>query len=314
MMKTSFISTVLKGFAVGSANVIPGVSGGTIALITGIFERLINAIKAFDTEAVRLLLKLRLRAFAEHTDLAFLSSLFLGVFLAVVTLARLFEYLFAEHPVYIWSFFFGLILASIYYVGITVGRWRAAEYLSLAAGLAAALVIAFMKPAGENASFFYLVLSGVAGICSMILPGLSGSFVLIIMGNYQLIVIEAVNNLRLDILFPVALGAAAGLALFARVLSWLLGRFHSQTLAVLTGFISGSLAILWPWKEALHLLDESGQILLKDGDKIVSGYQWLLPDLAKSENLWAFAIILLGIGSIILLERLGGARAADEGD
>jgi len=247
----------IKGVAVGVANIIPGVSGGTIALITGIFERLINAIKSFDLKAARLLFKGDWKSFATQTDLYFLIALFTGVVVAIVSLARIFDFLFHSYPVFIWAFFFGLILASVYFVGKTVERWRVSVYIAFAVGTVIALMFTFMTPATENSNFLYLVLCGVVAVCSMILPGLSGSFVLILMGNYQLVAIQAINNRDIGILLPVLIGAVGGLIAFSHLLSWVFKRYKDQTIALLTGFILGSLGVIWPWKTAITFFEFS---------------------------------------------------------
>ncbi|HDR04227.1 MAG TPA: DUF368 domain-containing protein [Candidatus Marinimicrobia bacterium] len=297
------VGLFLKGAALGIANVIPGVSGGTIALITGVFERLIQALKSFNIQAVRLLIKGEFLAFARHTDLQFLFVLFFGAGLAIVSIARLFEFLFAVYPTYIWSFFLGLILASLYFVGKMVSRWNLSAIISLFVGLSVAAAITLMNPASENSHPLYLFFCGVGGICSMILPGLSGSYILVLMGNYKLIVIEAINNLRIDILGPVALGAIIGLLSFAHLLSWLMKRFYSETIALLTGFIAGSLMILYPWKTALFLKDANGDIVLKNGEAIITGYQWFVPDFISGESWIAFLCIFFGIISLIFIEK-----------
>jgi putative membrane protein len=197
----------LKGFAIGAANVIPGVSGGTIALITGIFERLINAIKSFDVTALKLLGRMKFREFFRHIDGVFLTAVGIGLAAAIVTLARILEYLFENYPVEIWSFFFGLILASVYYVGKTVGKWDSPAIISFAAGTAVAVGLSFLNPAVANANPVYVFLCGMLAVSSMILPGISGSFVLMLMGNYEL-VIRAVNEVNVMVLGPLALGCA----------------------------------------------------------------------------------------------------------
>lgn len=290
-------STALKGMAMGAANVIPGVSGGTIALITGIFERLINAIKSFDINALQLLLKGRFREFARHIDLVFLVALFTGIGVAIISLARLFKFLFAYYPVYIWAFFFGLVMASVYYVAKTINRWTLSVVISFIVGTACAIFISVLTPACENSSMIYLMVCGVVAICSMILPGLSGSFVLILMGNYQLVMINAVSELNVRVLLPVALGAGVGLVAFSHFLSWLLKKFHNQTIAVLSGFILGSLGILWPWKEPIT------QVF---GEKIKTiGYNWFIPGM-NTEFFYASLFIILGMASIVLTEYLAG--------
>jgi putative membrane protein len=297
-----YFSLFLKGVAMGTANIIPGVSGGTIALIVGIFERLINAIKSFNLIAFKLLLKGDFKGFARHTDLIFLVVLFAGVGFAIVSLARIFDFLFHAYPVYIWSYFFGLILASIYFVGKTVSKWTVSAVLSFIIGAMIAIAMVFMNPATENSNFFYLILCGVAAVCSMILPGLSGSFVLILMGNYQLVAIDSINNLRFDILLPVLIGAAFGLLGFSYLLSWIFKKFRDQTIALLTGFILGSLGIIWPWKRAIHMLDTAGNMIIKKGEPVVERYMMILPQL-NLEFFMAIIIMILGVASIWIIEK-----------
>lgn len=285
----------IKGMAMGAANVIPGVSGGTIALITGIFERLINSIKSFNITALRLLFKGDFKGFAKHTDLAFIVTLFSGVAVSILSLARLFDFLFVHYPVYIWSFFFGLILASVFFVGKTVVRWTWAVILIFIIGFAAALTITFLTPATQDESFFYLIICGVIAACSMILPGLSGSFVLILMGNYQLVMIDAINQLRFDILIPIVMGAFVGLLGFSYLLSWVFKRYRDQTIAILTGFIFGSLGIIWPWKN--EIIQHFG-----DNEKVI-GYDWILPEINLQFGI-AIGIMIGGVLSIWLMERM----------
>jgi len=283
--------------------VIPGVSGGTMALITGIFERLIDSLKSFDLKAIRLLLKGKIKEFIRHTDLVFLLAILIGILVAIVSLARLFDYLFEHYPVYIWAFFFGLVMASVYFVGKTVKSWKVSVIISFMVGTAVAVSISVLNPASTNESFVYLMLCGVAAVCSMILPGLSGSFILLVMGNYQLVMIDAINNKDISILLPVIIGAAVGLVAFSHFLSWLLKKYKNQTISLLTGFILGSLSILWPWKN-IKYLRENGELVLKDdGNPIIKGYEWLLPDFGSQQFWIAFAFILIGIVSIWLLEK-----------
>ena len=288
----------------GAANVIPGVSGGTIALITGIFERLINAIKSFDTTAVKLLLSGKIKDFLKHIDFNFLLAVGLGIAVSIISIARLFDYLLVSYPVYIWSFFFGLILASVYYVGKQVGKWQLIQILSFIIGTAIAVSISVLSPASPNDSFLYLVVCGVVGACSMILPGLSGSFVLILMGNYQLVMIDAVNEMNLAVLLPVVLGAGIGLLAFSHILSWVFKRFRSQTLALLSGFILGSLLILWPWKD---------EVTETFGEKVkVVGYDWFLPSHFSTEVVLALVWAVVGILVIVGMEYM--ARFISKGE
>ena len=302
----------------GAANVIPGVSGGTVALITGIFEELIDSIKSFDLESIQLLLKGKLLAFIKHVNLYFLLAVFSGVIISILSLARVLEFLFINYPVYIWAYFFGLILASIYFVGRTIDKWKFSVVITFLIGTAVALTISFLSPATENDGSIYLIICGVIAICSMILPGLSGSFVLILLGNYHLVVIEAVNELRFDILLPVLIGAVAGLIAFSHLLSWIFKKFRNETIAALTGFIAGSLIILWPWKNSFDVngniiltnsfgafIDSQGKIL---SDIKVYSYEHILPESINSVVILAFIFVLAGIVSIWLMEKFAGGK------
>ncbi len=295
----------------GVANIIPGVSGGTLALITGIFERLINAIKAFDLEALKLILRGNWQEFARKTDLYFLVTLLMGIALAIIGLARVFGFLFKNYPVYIWAYFFGLVLASVYFVGKTIGKWNWKVILFFLLGTVFAIYVSLLHPASENSNFWYLVLCGVVAICSMILPGLSGSFVLILMGNYQLVAIHAINNFDLTVLVPVALGAIVGLMSFSYILSWVFKHFRDQTLAILTGFILGSLNVLWPWKTAEYLKNSAGDFVLKHGEKIVSRYASVFPEHLNAQFWWAVVIMFLGILSITIVELLASGEISE---
>jgi putative membrane protein len=297
------ISLIIKGIAMGTANVIPGVSGGTIALITGVFERLINAIKSFNITALKLLFSGKIKDFIKYTDLLFLIYLFSGVGIAIISIAHLFKYLFINYPVYLWSFFFGLVLSSVYFVGRTIKRWNLSVIITFVIGTVIAITISTLTPASENSSFLYLLLCGVVAVCSMILPGLSGSFVLILLGNYQLVMIDAVNNMRIDILIPIVIGAGVGLIAFSHILSWLLKTYHNHTISMLTGFILGSLGILWPWKT---------DIIQTFGEKTKTiGYDWFLPKI-NSELFIAIIIMILGIIVIGITEYLGNKNTTQD--
>ncbi|MCK4360681.1 MAG: DUF368 domain-containing protein [Bacteroidales bacterium] len=298
-----YIILFLKGLGMGAANVIPGVSGGTIALITGIFERLINSIKSFNFKAIKLLFTGKFKEFVKYTDLYFLIAIIAGIVIAIVTLARLFDFLFENYPVYIWSYFFGLVLASVYFVGKTVSKWTVSVIITFIIGTAIAIIISLLNPAIENKNFFYLIICGVAAICSMILPGLSGSFILFIMGNYKLVAIDAINNVDIKILIPVLIGAVGGLLAFSHILSWVFKKYRNETISLLTGFILGSVSILWPWQKKLFLLDELGNQILKKGEPIVVSYERILPEAFNSQFFIAIGFIILGILSIWIIEK-----------
>jgi len=287
----------LTGVAMGVANVIPGVSGGTVAFITGIFERLVNALKSFDLTAIRMLFKLQAKELSRHVDLPFLASVGLGVAVDVLTLARLLKFLFANYETYVWAYFFGLILASIWLVGKTVKRWTAVPLAALFVGCAIAIAIALLKPAAENDDPLYLVLCGVVAMASMIIPGISGSFVLLLMGNYKLIMIEAVTGLNFKILVPVGIGAVFGLVTLSHLLAWIFKRWHDAAVSLMTGFVAGSLLIIWPWKKPITNTFQAG-----DGIKEKAlGYDWQAPPM-DIPSLLAFLVIIAGCLTVWLIE------------
>lgn len=291
-----YVFLSMKGIAMGAANVIPGVSGGTIALITGIFEELINSIKSFNLTAIKLLFTGKLKDFAQHINLGFLIAVFFGIAISILSFAKLLDYLFNNYPIYIWAFFFGLILASVYSVSKTISKASLAAIISFIIGGTVAVAITFLTPAMENSQTWYLFMCGVIAACSMILPGLSGSFILILLGNYQLVMIEAVNKLDIKTLAPVAVGAGVGLLAFSHVLAWVFKKFKDQTISLLSGFILGSLPILWPWKE---------EVTEVFGEKIkVVGYNWQIPSSLNTEVIFAIVLMVIGIISILLMEKI----------
>lgn len=291
----------------GGANVIPGVSGGTIAFITGIYDELIESLKAFDVKAVNLLLRFRLKEFASHINLGFLVVLMLGVMVSLVTFGKAIKYVMdlgETQERYVWAFFFGLIMASVYFVGKQIRKWDASVVVSGVIGLMIAIGLAFLKPAQENDSFVYLMVCGVVAMSSMLLPGLSGSFVLILMGNYRLIMLEAIPDRDLRVIAAVGIGAVIGFVILSRIISFLLHNHESKTISGLTGFILGSLVIIWPWKQKVFLVDSSGELLLKEGEKIVSGYDWYIPGF-DATVLVAMGLMIVGAGLVWLIEFLG---------
>jgi putative membrane protein len=253
---------------------------------------------------MKLLFSFKIKEFIKYTDLIFLIVILSGAVLSVFSLAYLLGYLFENYPVYVWAFFFGLILASVYFVGKTIDNYNFSTIAMFLIGTAAAIAISILNPASENSSFFYLIICGVVAICSMILPGLSGSFVLILMGNYKLVMIDAVSNVNISVLVPVAIGAAGGLVIFSHLLSWVYKKYKNQTLGILTGFILGSLMILWPWKETTYLKNEQGELLIKEGEKIISGYRQVLPDSFNQQVIWAIIFMLIGVITIWGIEKL----------
>lgn len=310
----------LKGAAMGAANIIPGVSGGTVAFITGIYETLIRSLKAFDMTALRLMLMLRFRVLSRHVNLPFLLPLMLGIVVAVFSLARLLTYMFERSEVLTWAFFFGLIVASVIVVTRSIERWSVPVVLWLVIGAAVAAGIALLRPMQENDATWYLVVCGVVAFCSMIVPGLSGSFVLVLMGNYLLVMgsladmseamrggnVSMTIDLGFRILLPLAIGGFVGFVVFSRLLSWLFDRFRDATMASLTGFIIGSLLVIWPWKERVFLKDAAGALLLRGEEPVEAGYRWLMPDFGDPVTWAAFGLMVFGCILVLVLELVAG--------
>ena len=280
----------------GIANVIPGVSGGTIALITGIYEQLINSLKSFDKKALQLIIKFDFKSLINHTNLYFLISVFGGSIVSVFSIASLFKFLFNNYPLYIWSFFFGLILISILFVGKTITKWNKQSIISLILGTIVAISFTYISPANENTNLLFVFFCGVIGISGMMLPGLSGSFILILLGNYELLLVKAVTDLNILLLSVFFAGSVFGVLAFSHLLTWLLKKYKDQTLALLTGFIAGSLAIIWPWKKV------SKSIIISGKEKIIE-YDLYFPTEINMEIFIAISMIILGVVSVYVIEK-----------
>ena len=237
----------------GAADVVPGVSGGTIAFITGIYEELVHAIRSFDSHAVRFLFTVKWRSFWNHINGYFLLAVFTGVLISVISLAQILEHLLTSHPILIWSFFFGLIVASSLIVARKIKSWNYTKVVALMAGVGTAFYITSITPAQTTESAWFIFIAGALASCAMILPGISGSFILLLLGKYQF-ALNAVNELKFLPLLLLAIGAVAGLISFAKLLSWLLKKYHDVTVAVLAGFMIGSLNKIWPWKKTVSTI------------------------------------------------------------
>jgi putative membrane protein len=241
---------LLKGMAMGAADVVPGVSGGTIAFISGIYEELLETINSVNLGALKTLKKEGVKAAWKSINGNFIVTLSFGIGISIASLAKLISYLLEAHPILIWSFFFGLVLASIVYVGKQVKSWNAGSIVSLIIGTGLAFWITVLPPMANSDEMWFIFASGMIAICAMILPGISGSFILLLMGSYQT-VLGAVKDKDLLIIGVFMAGAVIGLLSFSRVLKWMFTKYHDLTIAVLTGFLIGSLNKLWPWKETI---------------------------------------------------------------
>ncbi|MDE6623496.1 MAG: DUF368 domain-containing protein [Alistipes sp.] len=308
MKFTQYLTLALKGCAMGSADVVPGVSGGTIAFISGIYGELIDSIRSFDVTALRLLLSGRFAECWRHVNGRFLLPVLGGIGVAVFSLARLMTWLLASHPIEVWSFFFGLIVASALLVSKEVGRWNAASAAACLVGMAAAWWITVATPAETPDTWWFVMLSGAIAICAMILPGISGAFILLLLGKYQYIM-QAVSELNVPVVAIFLVGAAAGIVSFSHLLSWLLRRWHDVTVAVLMGFMIGSLNKVWPWKQTVEtFVDSHGKVLPLVERNVLPGTFETLS--GQEAHPWlAAGLCLVGFGSIWCIERIAGALA-----
>jgi putative membrane protein len=291
-----YLFVALRGMGMGAADVVPGVSGGTIAFITGIYEELINSIKNIDLVAVKLFFTGRWKSFWQKINGNFLLAVFAGIFISVLSLARLLEYLLEHHPILIWSFFFGLVLASSYVVSRKITQWEYVKIVALVGGIGIAFYITSVTPTTTTDASWFVILSGGLASCAMILPGISGSFILLLLGKYSF-ALHAVNERILLDLLLLGVGAVTGLILFANLLSWLLKKYHDITIAVLVGFMIGSLNKIWPWKETLEtiVIDDRMKPLVEKNILPVPG--------AADDQFWmALLLMIVGIGTILLIE------------
>ncbi len=294
----------LKGICMGAADTVPGVSGGTIALITGIYDRLLAAVKSVNVRMCDRLLHLDIKAAVAELHVRFLLALFCGIAVAVVSLARLMNYLLHHYPQLTASLFFGLIVASIWVVGRKVKRWGVAVSISFFAGAAAAFHIVDLVPTATPETPGFIFLSGMIAICAMILPGLSGAFILLILGKYEFITATLKNPfdpVNTGIIAVFAAGCAIGLAGFSRILKYLLDAFPNSTLAFLTGLMVGSLRKVWPWKEVV-------QAKIIGGELRVLYEHNIMPESFDAGVLSAFGLMAVGFVAVIGLEKLSEAK------
>lgn len=294
---------LFKGLAMGAADVVPGVSGGTIAFITGIYSELIESLRSFNLAALGLLFKGHISAFWKKINGSFLLALFSGILISIFSLARLMQYLLANWPVLVWSFFFGLVLVSGFIVLRKISAWNIARISALVSGIVVMVVVTTFTPAETGEAYWFIFMAGAIAICAMILPGISGAFILLILGKYQFI-LQAVSSLDLPVLAIFGAGVVTGLLSFANLLSWLLRRFHDITIALLSGFIIGSLNKIWPWKVTISsTIDSHGEILPLVQRNISPGKFY---DLTGNDSMLipAISLFIAAILLIVVLEQL----------
>jgi len=317
------ISTMLKGMAMGTAEVIPGVSGGTIAFITGIYEKLLNTIKAFGPGLITVFKERGFSGFWTAINGNFLGRLLVGMAMGVVFGVFAISYLLETYPPAVWAFFFGLIVASAIYIGKQIPKWRIGEIILVIVGAVVAYGITAMSPANGSESLIFVFLSGLIAISALILPGISGSFILLIMGMYTYIISDTLKPFLKTlapekgvVIIVFALGCLTGLMTVSRILSWTFKHYRSLTLAMLTGFMIGSLNKIWPWRNAIDWLrDSANQIILKEDGitpKKILYEENVMPGAYEGDPMVLAAVVLMiaGFVSVFLLERLGKVEEA----
>tara|TARA_B100001063_G_C16779126_1_gene569342 strand:+ start:29659 stop:30585 length:927 start_codon:yes stop_codon:yes gene_type:complete len=303
--KRESIQLALKGMAMGAADIVPGVSGGTIALIAGIYEEFVDALKSFSS-VLGVLKKEGLKAAWKHINGSFLITLFSGIIISLLGLVQFIKFALVNHPILLWSFFFGLILASCYFVGKLVTKWNILSILALIAGTVSIYLITTFSPAETTTAPWFVFISGMIAICAMILPGISGSFILVLLGKYKYI-IESLSELNVTVIITFAAGCVVGLLSFSHLLSWMLKKHHNFTMALLTGFMIGSLNKIWPWKNTLEWGVD------RHGEKIALVQDNVLPQHfveGEAQLLSAILLALFGAVLIILLELTAKKKSA----
>ncbi|MBT8177837.1 MAG: DUF368 domain-containing protein [Eudoraea sp.] len=288
----------LKGMAMGAADVVPGVSGGTIAFISGIYEELISSISNIGPGLFKVLRKEGFQATWKALNGNFLLAVFTGIAISIVSLAKIISWLLSNQPILLWSFFFGLVMASIFFVAKGIKRWNLAVLLMFVLGAGLAYYITGLPPSENTGTLPYLFFSGALAVCAMILPGISGAFILVLLGSYKT-VLDAVHERDLIIVTTVGIGAIFGLLSFARLLKWMFGHYKNMTLALLTGFILGSLNKIWPWKEVLSTRSYGNKVI-----PVLEKNVWPWVFEGNSQLEWAIFLGILGFCLIFVLEKL----------
>lgn len=288
----------LKGIGMGAADVVPGVSGGTIAFIVGIYEELVDSIKSIDLKALQLFFSFQWKAFWKAINGNFLLSLVIGIAISVFSLAKVITFLLVSYPILVWAFFFGLVLASTWIVAQDVKQWNWKTVLSFLFGAVFAFFITMATPAKTPDDYWFIFICGAVAICAMILPGISGSFILVLLGKYFYIM-EAVKTLNLSVLLVFLGGIVVGITSFSRILSYALHRFHDITIAVLSGFMLGSLNKVWPWKNVVETYtDRHGEIKpLVEVNAMPDQFIWQ-----------AIALAVAGFALVYFLEKLSAKK------
>ena len=318
---------VVKGLGMGAANKVPGVSGGVVAFVAGFYEEFIYSLQKVNKTAFKLLFNGRFKSFFNYINGRFLGLLFFGMVVSYFSVSKVLDYFLKHHELYVWSLFFGMIIGSIYYIHKDFKEWNFKTILALIIGISIGIGISFLDPATENDNLWFVFFCGIISVSGMTLPGFSGSFILILLGNYVLLLVDSVNALSdtfydlvagnfgfihdvarirlLKVLTIFTLGSVTGLVTFSHILTYILKHHKNVTISAIIGFIVGSLGVVWPWKETIYQVSDQGKILLDSkGAKIISNYERFIPNL-NSETYLAIAYIALGILVVLALEWYG---------
>ncbi len=322
---------VIKGLCMGAANKVPGVSGGIVAFVGGFYEEFIYSLQKINANAFKLLIRARFKSFYQYINGSFLTLLIFGMLVSYFSVSKILDYFLEHKELYVWSAFFGMILGSIYYITKDFKQWTKTTTIAGIIGLIAGISISFLSPAKENDNLLFIFVCGIISVSGMTLPGLSGSFILILLGNYVLLLVDSVNALfdtfteivrgdlsfidnserlnTLKILAVFTTGSAVGLVSLSHLLSYVLKHFRHITTAVIIGFISGSLGVVWPWKKTIYKTDASGEIFkASNGKEIISNYERYLPSLNETETWVALFYVIVGISILLVLDWYGRKR------
>ncbi|MDU8886591.1 DUF368 domain-containing protein [Yeosuana sp. MJ-SS3] len=321
------IFLVLKGIGMGAANKVPGVSGGVVAFVAGFYEEFIYSLQKVNRKALKLLFNGRFKSFFQYINGRFLGLLFLGMVISYFSVSKILDYFIKHYELYVWSVFFGMIIGSIYYIGKDFKDWNYKTCIAIIIGIVIGIGISFLDPATENDNLWFVFFCGIISVTGMTLPGFSGSFILILLGNYVLLLVDSVNALydtlfeiikgnfsfiynvarirMLKVLAVFTLGSVTGLVTFSHLLSYILKRYKRITISVIIGFIIGSLGVVWPWKKTIYKLLEDGSIQIdSQGAKVIENYSRYIPEL-NAQTWTAILFIVIGILIVLALEVYG---------
>jgi putative membrane protein len=322
----------IKGLGMGAANKVPGVSGGIVAFVTGFYEELIYSLQKFNRKAIILLFNGRFKSLYQYVNGRFLILIFAGATFSYFSVSRVLDYFLRNYELFVWSLFFGMILGSIYYIAKDFKDWTRQNIIAIVFGIVMGVSISLMNPAKENDNLWFVFFCGIVGVSGMTLPGLSGSFILILLGNYVLLLVDSVNELfntlkdiftwnfefvndpvrirYLKIVGSFTFGSVFGLVTTSHIIGFLLKRWHQIVTAFIIGFITGSLGIVWPWKKEIYKIEDGIAVLDTDGNRILQNYQRYLPNLSDNSTWIAIGFVLTGIVILLILEWYGNKNRA----